>query len=78
LVTSGEELVPTAHLRVSRVRSIDESMLGRAALLRAVEELGALAELGSAEALVAALFGLAESPRSRATAYAGGLVGTSA
>jgi FlaA1/EpsC-like NDP-sugar epimerase len=78
LVTSGEELVPTAHLRVSRVRSIDESMLGRAVLLRAVEELGALAELGSAEALVAALFGLAESPRSRATAYAGGLVGTSA
>jgi FlaA1/EpsC-like NDP-sugar epimerase len=78
LVTGGEELVPTAHPRVSRVRPTSESTISRADLLRAVEELGSLAELGSTEALVAALFGLAESPGGRAPAYAGGLVEMSA
>jgi FlaA1/EpsC-like NDP-sugar epimerase len=60
LTTTAEHLAPTSHPRVSRVEPNGDSDIGRKELLRAIEELRQLAEMGPADMLIPALFSLAE------------------
>jgi FlaA1/EpsC-like NDP-sugar epimerase len=60
LTTTAEHLAPTSHPRVSRVEPNGDSDIGRNELLRAIEELRQLAEMGPADMLIPALFSLAE------------------
>jgi FlaA1/EpsC-like NDP-sugar epimerase len=64
LTTTGEHLAPTSHPRVSRVEPNSYSATGREELLQAIEELRQLAETGPTDALIAALFCVAEGQTS--------------
>ncbi|MBI4492097.1 MAG: polysaccharide biosynthesis protein [Chloroflexi bacterium] len=59
LVGSTESLAPTKHPRVSRVLSRAAAPASREELVRGIEQLRWLAEMGPAEALVSTLFALA-------------------
>jgi O-antigen biosynthesis protein WbqV len=62
LTTSDEDLMPTTHPRVRRVRGASGRVPHADELLRAINELTAIAEQGDNAAVAAALFRLVGEP----------------
>jgi FlaA1/EpsC-like NDP-sugar epimerase len=62
LTTGDEDLTPTAHPRVSRVRRATGRVPDRGGLQRAINELACIAEQGDNAAVAAALFRLVADP----------------